>query len=140
MIVAVDVLGFTIILPLLPFYAEKFGASPFVVGILATSFAVCQFLSGPWLGRLSDRFGRKPVLMISQTGTLVGFLVLAVANSLPLVFLSRIIDGVTAGNLSIAQAAIADVTAPEKRARAFGIIGIIDSKVGWIAHLSGFIP
>ncbi len=124
MIVAVDVLGFTIILPLLPFYAEQFGASPFVVGVLATSFAFCQFLSGPWLGRLSDRFGRKPVLMVSQTGTLIGFLVLAVANSLPLVFLSRIIDGVTAGNLSIAQAAIADVTAPEKRARAFGIIGI----------------
>lgn len=124
LIVAVDVLGFTIILPLLPFYAQKYGASPFMVGVLATTFAVCQFISGPFLGRISDRYGRKPILMLSQAGTLAGFILLAVANSLPLIFLSRLIDGITAGNLTIAQAAIADVTPPENRAKAFGVIGI----------------
>lgn len=124
LIVAVDVLGFTMILPLLPFYAQKYGASPFVVGVLATTFAVCQLVSGPFLGRLSDKYGRRPVLMLSQFGTFVGFVMLGLANSLPVIFLSRIIDGVTAGNLTIAQAAIADVTPPEGRAKAFGVIGI----------------
>ncbi len=124
LIVAVDVLGFTMILPLLPFYAQKYGASPFVVGVLATTFAVCQLLSGPFLGRISDKYGRKPVLMLSQFGTFIGFVMLGLANSLPIIFLSRIIDGATAGNLTIAQAAIADVTPPEGRAKAFGIIGI----------------
>lgn len=124
LIVMVDVLGFTIILPLLPFYAQKYGASPFVVGVLAATFAVCQLISGPFLGRISDRYGRRKILMLSQTGTFLGFVLLGVANSLPLIFLSRVIDGVTAGNLTIAQAAIADVTPPENRAKAFGIIGI----------------
>lgn len=124
LIVAIDVLGFTMILPLLPFYAQKYGASPFIVGVLATTFAVCQLLSGPFLGRVSDRYGRKPVLMLSQFGTFVGFVMLGLANSLPIIFLSRIIDGATAGNLTIAQAAIADVTPPEGRAKAFGVIGI----------------
>ncbi len=124
LIVAVDVLGFTMILPLLPFYAQKYGASPFLVGVLATTFAVCQLLSGPFLGRVSDRYGRKPVLMLSQFGTFIGFIMLGLANSLPIIFLSRIIDGATAGNLTIAQAAIADVTPPEERAKAFGVIGI----------------
>jgi DHA1 family tetracycline resistance protein-like MFS transporter len=122
--VAVDILGYTIILPLLPFYAEHLGASPTVVGMLVAVYAVCQLLAGPLLGQLSDRFGRKPVLAVSQGGTLIGFLVLAFANSLPLVFLSRIIDGFTAGNLTTAQAYISDVTPPKDRARAFGIIGI----------------
>jgi DHA1 family tetracycline resistance protein-like MFS transporter len=124
LIVMVDVLGFTIILPLLPFYAQKYGASPFVVGVLAATFAVCQLVSGPFLGRISDRYGRRKILMLSQSGTFVGFVLLGLANSLPLIFLSRVIDGVTAGNLTIAQAAIADVTPPENRAKAFGIIGI----------------
>lgn len=124
LIVAVDVLGFTMILPLLPFYAQKYGASPFLVGVLATTFALCQLVSGPFLGRISDKYGRKPILMISQFGTFVGFVMLGLANSLPVIFLSRIIDGVTAGNLTIAQAAIADVTPPEGRAKAFGVIGI----------------
>lgn len=124
LIVAVDVLGFTMILPLLPFYAQKYGASPFTVGVLATTFAVCQLVSGPFLGRISDKYGRKPILMISQCGTFIGFIMLGLANSLPMIFLSRIIDGATAGNLTIAQAAIADVTPPEGRAKAFGVIGI----------------
>ena len=124
MIVAVDVLGLTIVLPLLPFYAEKFGASPFVVGMLVASYAACQLVSGPLIGRISDKVGRRPMLLISQVGTLGGFFLLATAHSLWMVFLGRIIDGLTAGNLALAQAYISDVTEPENRARSFGIIGI----------------
>ena len=124
LIVVVDVLGLTIMLPLLPFYAEHFGASPSVVGLLVSSYALCQLIAGPVLGQISDRVGRKPVLTVSQIGTFAGFLVLAWAPSLFFVFLARIIDGLTAGNLSIAQAYIADVTAPKERARSFAVIGI----------------
>jgi DHA1 family tetracycline resistance protein-like MFS transporter len=120
----VDVLGLTIILPLLPFYAERMGASPAVVGLLVSSYAFCQLIAGPLLGRLSDRMGRRPLLLVSQVGTFIGFLILAYANALWLVFLSRIIDGATAGNLSLAQAYISDVTKPEERAKSFAIIGI----------------
>ena len=124
LIVVVDVLGLTIMLPLLPFYAEHFGASPIVVGLLISTYALCQLVAGPVLGQISDQVGRKPVLTVSQLGTFAGFLVLAWAPSLPLVFLARIIDGLTAGNLSIAQAYIADVTAPKDRAKSFALIGI----------------
>jgi DHA1 family tetracycline resistance protein-like MFS transporter len=124
LIVSVDVLGLTIILPLLPFYAEHFGASPTVVGLLVSTYAFCQLIAGPMLGRLSDRTGRRPLLLVSQMGTFIGFLILAFADSLWLVFLSRIIDGLTAGNLSLAQAYISDVTQPEERAKSFGLIGI----------------
>jgi DHA1 family tetracycline resistance protein-like MFS transporter len=124
LIVLVDILGLTIMLPLLPFYAEHLGASAVVVGLLTSSYALCQLIAGPILGRLSDSMGRKPLLIVSQIGTLIGFLILAASNSLWLVFLSRIIDGLTAGNLSLAQAYIADVTEPENRARSFGVIGI----------------
>jgi DHA1 family tetracycline resistance protein-like MFS transporter len=124
LIVSVDVLGLTIILPLLPFYAEKFGASPAVVGLLVSTYAFCQLIAGPILGRMSDHAGRRPLLLISQLGTFIGFLILAYANALWIVFLSRIIDGLTAGNLSLAQAYISDVTEPKDRAKSFAIIGI----------------
>jgi MFS transporter, DHA1 family, tetracycline resistance protein len=123
LVVLIDVLGLMIILPLLPFYSEQFGATPLVVGMLISSYALCQLVSAPLLGRWSDHVGRKPLLIMSQVGTCLGFLLLAFANSLPLIFLSRIIDGLTAGNLSLAQAYISDVTRPEKRAAAFGKIG-----------------
>lgn len=124
LIVLVDVLGLTIILPLLPFYAENLGASATVVGLLISSYALCQLVAGPVLGRMSDHMGRKPLLIVSQFGTLIGFLILAFAHVLWLVFLSRVIDGLTAGNLSLAQAYISDVTASEERTKSFGIIGI----------------
>ena len=114
----------TIILPLLPFYAMHFGASATVVGLLVSTYALCQLIAGPVLGSWSDRMGRKPLLIVSQLGTFVGFLILASAGSLWVVFLSRVIDGLTAGNLSLAQAYIADVTEPQNRAKSFGVIGI----------------
>jgi MFS family permease len=122
--VLVDVLAMTIVLPLLPYYAQHFGASPLVVTLLAAAFAACQLVSGPVLGRISDSVGRKPTLLVSQMGTFVGFLFLGWANSLWMLFVGRIIDGLTAGNLSIAQAYISDVTEPENRTKAFALIGI----------------
>jgi MFS family permease len=124
LIVAVDVLGLTLMIPLLPFYAERLGATPTVAGMLIGVYAMCQLISGPLLGRLSDHMGRKPLLIVSQIGTCIGFLVTANAHMLWLVFIGRIIDGSTAGNLSLAQAYISDVTKPEERAKSFGVIGI----------------
>ena len=124
LIVAVDVLGLTLILPLLPFYAEKMGATPTEVGLLVAVYAACQLVAGPLLGQMSDRTGRKPLLLVSQFGTLIGFLILAYAHVLWVVFVSRIIDGITAGNLSLAQAYIADVTEPENRTKSFAVIGV----------------
>jgi DHA1 family tetracycline resistance protein-like MFS transporter len=140
LIVLVDILGLTIILPLLPFYAEHLGASATVVGLLISSYAFCQLIAGPILGRMSDHMGRKPLLIVSQIGTLIGFLILAFAGSLWMVFLSRIIDGLTAGNLSLAQAYIADVTEPENRAKSFGVIGIAFG-IGFLIGpgISGFL-
>ena len=124
LIVLVDVLGFTIVIPLLGLYAEKFGATPLVATTLVSVYAVCSLISTPIIGRLSDQYGRKPLLMISQAGTCAGFVMLGLSNALWMVFVGRILDGFTAGNLSIAQAYISDHTAPEDRAKAFGVIGI----------------
>lgn len=123
LIVFVDILGFTIMIPLLPFYAESLGATPFVVGMLSSIYGFCSLIAGPVLGDLSDRYGRKKVLLISQIGTCVGFMILAMSKVLWIVFLSRIIDGITAGNMTVAQAYISDVTEPKYRTRAMGMIG-----------------
>jgi MFS family permease len=124
LVVLVDVFGMTLVIPLLAIYAETFGASPLEATLLVSVFAVCQLVSGPLIGHASDRRGRKPLLIVSQIGTFIGFIVLARATSLWMIYLSRIIDGVTAGNLSLVQAYIADNTPPERRARSFGLIGI----------------
>ena len=123
LIVFIDLVGFGLILPLLPFIAEEFGANPLQIGLLVAIYSLFQFISAPILGRLSDRFGRKKLLIISQIGSAIGFLLLGMANSLTLLFASRIIDGITGGNISIAQAYIADVTTPKTRARGMGLIG-----------------
>src|SRR5712691_2240910 len=127
-------------IPLLPFYAERLGASPTVIGSLVGVYAFCQLFSGPMLGRLSDHTGRKPLLIVSQIGTLIGFLVTASAPVLWVVFLGRIIDGCTAGNLSLAQAYISDVTRPEERAKSFGVIGVAFG-IGFLIGpaISGFL-
>jgi MFS family permease len=124
LIVLVDVFGMTLVIPLLPIYAESFHATPLQATMLVSVFAVCQLFSGPLLGQASDRTGRKPMLIVSQIGTCIGFIVLALATSLRMVYLSRVIDGVTAGNLALAQAHIADNTPPERRAKSFGLIGV----------------
>lgn len=123
LIVFVDILGFTIMIPLLPFYAESLGASPFVVGMLSSIYGLCSLIAGPILGDLSDRYGRRIVLLTSQIGTCVGFIILALSNTLWVVFLSRFIDGVTAGNLTVAQAYMSDVTEPQNRTKAMSLIG-----------------
>jgi len=123
LIVFVDLLGFGIVLPLLPYIAEKYQATPFTIGILGATYSFFQLIAGPVLGRLSDRYGRKKLLAISQVGSAIGYLLLGLAHNLPLLFLARIIDGITGGNISIAQAYIADITTKENRAKGMGIIG-----------------
>lgn len=124
LIVLVDVLGFTIVIPLLGFYAEKFGASPLIATTLVSVYALCSLISTPIIGNLSDRFGRRRLLLVSQAGTCAGFIMMANSSALWMVFAGRVLDGITAGNLSLAQAYISDHTAPENRAKAFGVIGV----------------
>ena len=119
----VNLVGFGIIIPLLPFYAVTFGASPLVVGLLFASFSLSQLIASPILGALSDRWGRRPVLIFSLLGTVVSFAMLAVAQSLAMLFAARIVDGLSGGNITTARAYIADVTAESDRARAFGLLG-----------------
>jgi DHA1 family tetracycline resistance protein-like MFS transporter len=140
-VVFVDLLGFGLILPLLPYYAETFGASAALVGFLVASYAAASLFGAPLLGRLSDKFGRRPILLISVFGTMLGFLLLGFAEpigrgiavwfSLPtaniailgVLFFSRILDGLTGGNISVAQAYISDVTDAKNRAKGMGLIG-----------------
>jgi DHA1 family tetracycline resistance protein-like MFS transporter len=123
--VFIDLVGFGIVIPVLPFYAEgsRFGASPRTVGLLFASYSVMQLIFSPILGRLSDKHGRRPVLLISIIGTGIGFLILGFANTLLLLFVGRILDGITGGNISTAQAYIADITTTENRAKGMGLIG-----------------
>jgi DHA1 family tetracycline resistance protein-like MFS transporter len=123
LVVFIDLLGFSLILPLLPYYAKTFNANQTTTGILIASYAVMQLIGAPILGRLSDRFGRRPVLLLSIFGTFLGFLLLGFANALWMLFASRIIDGLTGGNLTVAQAYISDVTDAKDRSKGLGMIG-----------------
>lgn len=111
-------------IPLLPLYAEAYRPSALAFGLLMSSYSAMQFLFAPLLGRLSDRFGRRPVLLFSLAGTVLGYLLFAFARSLPLLFASRLLDGATGGNIGTAQAVIADTTSPEERARGMGLVGM----------------
>ena len=115
--VFIDVLGFSLILPLLPFYAEAFDATPTLVGLLLSANAVTQMIGAPLIGRLSDRYGRRPMLIVSIAGTVVSFLLLGLANSLFMLFVSRMLDGLLGGNISLAQSYITDVTEEKDRAK-----------------------
>jgi MFS transporter, DHA1 family, tetracycline resistance protein len=170
-VVFVDLLGFSLILPLLPYYAESYQASAALVGLLVASYAAAQFIGAPILGRLSDRYGRRPILLLSIAGTFVGFLLLgfvepigralasllasltgvelsaALINTciLAVMFFSRILDGLTGGNISVAQAYITDVTDESNRAQGLGLIGaafglgfIIGPAIGGILSRYGF--
>src|SRR3954449_3627407 len=121
--VFIDLVGFGIVIPILPLYAEHFHASPIAIGWLTGIYSGMQIIFTPILGKLSDRFGRRPVLFVSIVGTAIGFALMGMAQSLTLLFVARILAGITGGNLAIPQAYIADVTAPEKRSRAMGMIG-----------------
>jgi len=139
-VVAVDATGMGIILPLLPFYSQQLGATPFVVGSLLSVYALCQLVAGPVVGMLSDRYGRRSVLIVSQIGTLAGFVVLALASSLTLVFLARIIDGLTSGNISVAHAYAAEHSVPATRKQALGTTsGAIGTGLLMGPVLSGFL-
>jgi MFS transporter, DHA1 family, tetracycline resistance protein len=119
----VNLVGFGIIIPLLPFYAQTFGASPLAIGLLFAAFSLSQLIASPLLGHLSDRWGRRPVLIFSLLGTVVSFVMLALANSLAMLFVARVVDGLSGGNITTARAYIADVSTEENRAKAFGLLG-----------------
>jgi len=121
--VFVDVLGFSLILPLLPYYAATFDATPTAVGLLLGTNAAAQLIGAPIIGRLSDRYGRKPMLILSIAGTVLSFAMLGLANSLWMLFASRILDGLLGGNISLAQAYITDVTDEQNRSRGLGLVG-----------------
>lgn len=122
-VVFIDLIGFGIVVPILPLYAIRFGASPFVIGLLLAAYSLMQCVCAPLLGRWSDRIGRRPVLLISVLGTSAGFLLMGTAQTLTGLFIARVIDGATGGNISTALAYIADVTPPKDRSRGMGIIG-----------------
>jgi multidrug resistance protein len=123
LIVFTDLVGFGIVIPLLPLYAEHYRPAAWVFGLLMATYSAMQFLFSPILGRLSDRVGRRPVLLISLTGSVIGFVIFALADSLFWLFASRLLAGIAGGNIATAQAVIADITKPEDRARGMGLIG-----------------
>lgn len=127
LIMFTEILGFSLILPFLPYLAKDLGATPFMVGLIISSFSVFQFFSAPIIGKLSDRFGRKPLLIISQLSTVVGFLVLGFAHSITMIFVSRAIDGLFGSNMTLSRAYITDITTKKNRTKLFGFTGVIFS-------------
>lgn len=123
LIAVVNALGYGIIIPILYSYSHRYGLSDFQNGLLFSVFSVCQFLATPVIGRLSDIYGRRPLLIGSILGTAVSFFMMAFAPNAIFLFLARALDGITAGNIPVASAVISDTTAPKDRARGFGIIG-----------------
>jgi DHA1 family tetracycline resistance protein-like MFS transporter len=146
--ILVNLIGFGIIIPLLPFYAETFGASPLTIGLLFASFSLAQLFASPVLGAWSDKWGRRPVLIFSLVGTVVSFVMLAVAHSLAMLFAARIVDGLSGGNITTARAYIGDIATEENRAKSFGMLGaafglgfIIGPALGGLfAHISYTAP
>jgi MFS transporter, DHA1 family, tetracycline resistance protein len=142
--VLIDLIGFGIVLPILPLWAERFGASPGTIGALVATYSAFQLVCAPLLGRLSDRIGRKPVLILSLAGTAVGSLVTGLAGSLALVFLGRALDGISGGSVAVAQAAVADLAEESERPRLLGFIGaafglgfVAGPAIGALAALGG---
>jgi len=146
--ILVNLIGFGIIIPLLPFYATTFGASPLTVGLLFASFSLAQLVASPLLGAWSDKWGRRPILIFSLIGTVISFVMLAVAHSLAMLFAARIVDGLSGGNITTARAYIGDIATEENRAKSFGMLGaafglgfIIGPALGGLfAHISYTAP
>ncbi|MDM8530349.1 MFS transporter [Anaerolineales bacterium HSG25] len=123
LIVFVQIVGMGLILPILPLYTQRqFNMSPEAISLLIASFFIAQFIAGPFLGRLSDKYGRLPVLIVSQIGTAISFVMLGLAESVTMLFIARIFDGITGGNIIVAQAYVTDITPPERRAQSLGLI------------------
>lgn len=128
--VFIDLIGFGIVLPLLPVYSQQFGANGFLIGCIIASFSLMQFLFSPWWGRLSDRIGRRPVILISNAGSAVSYALFAFASTMPgqaglwMLLVSRVFAGICGANLAVASAYIADITPPEKRTQKMGLIGM----------------
>jgi MFS transporter, DHA1 family, tetracycline resistance protein len=142
--VALDLIGFGIVVPILGQYAERYGASGFTVGVLFAVYSLAQLLGAPLLGRLSDHIGRKPVIVIALAGTAVGSFVTGAAGALWVLFVGRIIDGASGGSLSVAQAAVADIAPPDQRPRLLGMLGaafgvgfVLGPAIGGLAALGG---
>jgi len=123
LIAVVNALGYGIVIPILYSYSKRFGLTDFQNGLLFSIFSVCSFIATPFIGRMSDKYGRRPLLIISIVGTVISFFMQAFAPSAVYLFFARALDGLTAGNISVASAVISDTTKPEERARGFGIIG-----------------
>jgi DHA1 family tetracycline resistance protein-like MFS transporter len=124
LIVLVDLLGFSLVMPLLGPFANEYGFRGWQIGLLFSAYPVCQLVAAPILGRLSDRHGRRPLLIFSQAGTALSFLILGLSRNFHVMLLARMLDGASGGNILVAQAYVADVTKPEHRARSMGLIGM----------------
>jgi DHA1 family tetracycline resistance protein-like MFS transporter len=145
LIIFINMLGFGIILPLLPYYVESLKAGPMTVGLIMATYSLFQLLSAPILGELSDKYGRRPILLFSIGGTALSFGLLGIATTLPMLFLSRIIDGASGGNIATAQAYIADITSKEERTQSMGMMMaafslgfIIGPAVGGLLSVYGY--
>src|SRR5438552_9145174 len=124
LIVLVDLLGFSIVMPLLAPFAEHYGFREWQIGLLFSAYPMCQLVAGPILGRLSDRYGRRPLLIFSQAGTALSFVILGLSGDFSVMLVARMLDGASGGNILVAQAYVADVTPPENRSRGLGLIGM----------------
>src|SRR5689334_18759192 len=144
--VFIDLIGFGIVLPLLPIYAQDFGAKGWMIGAIVGSYSLMQFLFAPAWGRLSDRIGRRPVLLVSTAGAAVSYAIFAIGSgfagqtALWIILVSRVLAGIAGANITVAQAYIADVTAPEERSKKMGLIGmafglgfICGPMIGWVS-------
>ncbi|HED03945.1 MAG TPA: MFS transporter [Candidatus Fraserbacteria bacterium] len=146
--VFIDLLGFGLIIPLLPLYARQLQASPFEIGLLMASYSLMQFIFAPIWGQISDRVGRRPIILLSLLGSVLAYTLFGLASSLPLLFLARLLAGLFGGNISAAQAYIADITPPEERARGMGLIGMAfglgfifgPALGGWLGSFSYHLP
>jgi DHA1 family tetracycline resistance protein-like MFS transporter len=143
----IDILGFSILIPLMPFFVKKFGAPDITVGVVFATYSLCQLIAGPVWGNVSDRIGRKMVLIVSQIGSTIAWTMLAFAPSIPIVLLSRALEGLSGGNIGVTQAYVADLVEPKKRGQAFAYVGAAfaagfifgPASGGWLAERYGFM-